>query len=94
MILKDIVYEYVPLELMNRPKTGFSIPLASWLRGDLKFLIQEYLDYKSISKSGLFNFDYIEKIKLDFLNNSNKHVDLIWKIIQFQMWYKNWMDND
>jgi asparagine synthase (glutamine-hydrolysing) len=93
-ILKDIVHEYIPKKIMDRPKTGFSIPLESWLKKDLKFLIYEYLDTNSISKTGLFNLDFAEKIKNEFLNNSNKHVDLIWKLIQFQMWYKKWIDND
>jgi asparagine synthase (glutamine-hydrolysing) len=94
MILKDIVHEYVPVQLMNRPKSGFSIPLESWLNSDLQFLIHEFLDAKSLSMSGLFNINFIEKIKYQFLTKSNPNVDLIWKLIQFQMWYKKWIINE
>ena len=94
MILKDIVHEYVPIKLMDRPKSGFSIPLESWLNNDLQFLIHDFLDAKSLSMSGLFDLDFIEKIKYQFLTKSNPNVDLIWKLIQFQMWYKKWVINE
>lgn len=94
MILKDIVHEYVPIKLMDRPKSGFSIPLESWLNNDLQFLIHEFLDAKSLSISGLFDLNYIEKIKYEFLTKSNPNVDLIWKLIQFQMWFKKWIVNE
>ena len=90
MILKEIVHEYVPLELMNRPKSGFSIPLKKWLKGDLKFLIDHYLNNKSLMRSGIFNIEYIEQLKLKFQNDINANEELIWKLIQFQMWHEKW----
>lgn len=93
-LLKDIVHEYVPENLMNRPKSGFSIPLANWLRGDLKFLLNQYLDEKTLKETNMFNLIFVQKIKFDFLNGSNENIDLIWRIIQFQMWFKNWINND
>ena len=94
MILKDIVHEYVPLELMNRPKSGFSIPLKKWLKGDFKFLIDHYLNNKSLMRSGIFNIEYIEQIKLKFHNEINANEDLIWKLIQFQMWHEKWFGKE
>ena len=40
-ILRDVLSKYVPKEILNRPKMGFGIPLAEWLRGPLKFLIEK-----------------------------------------------------
>lgn len=91
MILKDIVHEYVPIKLMDRPKSGFSIPLESWLNNDLQFLIHDFLDSKSLSISGLFDVEFILNIKHQFLKKTHSNVDLIWKLIQFQMWYKKWI---
>ena len=44
MILKDIVHNYVPKQLMDRPKTGFSIPVHAWLKEDLAYLLEEHLN--------------------------------------------------
>jgi asparagine synthase (glutamine-hydrolysing) len=90
-ILKDIVYKYVPKELMDRPKTGFSIPIYSWLKTDLKYLIEENLDSSSIEETGIFNIYSVEKIKNQFFNDQLDDLTIIWKLLQFQMWYKKWM---
>jgi len=90
-ILKDIVHEYIPKELMNHPKAGFSLPIYSWLNGDLSFLIDEYLNEKAITESGLFNVSFvIQQVKL-FKVNKLHYKPLIWKILMFQMWYSRWM---
>jgi asparagine synthase (glutamine-hydrolysing) len=88
MILKDIVHKYIPKELMDRPKSGFTPPIYSWLKTDLKYLLDENLN--GINESGLFNSQYVEKIRKDFLNDKLQDPTIIWKLIQFQMWYKKW----
>lgn len=90
-ILKDIVYDYLPKEMMQRPKAGFSIPVNKWLKNELTGLIDEELRYDEMRKQGIFNVDFVEKIITDFRNNKFFYELLIWKIVQFQMWYKRWM---
>ena len=50
-ILKDIVHKYVPREMMDRPKTGFSLPIYNWLMSDLSYLLEEYLNEQAINQS-------------------------------------------
>lgn len=90
-ILKEIVYKYVPKKIMDRPKAGFSIPLDSWLKTDLKFLIEDNLDKTSIELSNIFNHECVENLISKFENNKLYDSSIIWKLIQFQMWYKKWM---
>ena len=90
-ILRDIVYKYIPKELMDRPKTGFSIPIYNWLKTDLRYLIEENLDSSSIEETGMFNVSSVEKIKILFFNDQLDDLTIIWKLLQFQMWYKKWM---
>ncbi len=90
-ILRDIVYKYIPKELMDRPKTGFTVPIYSWLKTDLRYLIDENLNFVSIQDSDIFNFESVEKIKHQFFNDELDDVTIIWKLLQFQMWYKKWM---
>lgn len=91
IILKDIVHEFVPPNMLNRPKMGFSLPINKWLRDDLSFLIDEHLSDESIAASGLFNEKFVsEKVKL-FKENKLHHLPFIWKMLMFQMWFKKWM---
>lgn len=89
-ILKDIVYKYVPKSIMERPKAGFSIPVSLWLKKDLSYLIDDHLSASSISQSGLFNSNYIESMVRSFKNGNTVPFDMIWRILQFQMWYEKW----
>ena len=79
---------------MDRPKTGFSIPLKKWLKEDLKFLIEDNLSNHKIKASGVFNHNEVSKIRDGFLNNTFDNADLIWKIVQFQLWYFRWFDQN
>jgi asparagine synthase (glutamine-hydrolysing) len=90
-ILKDIVHQYIPKEMMDRPKSGFSLPIYSWLNKDLSFLIDEYLNRKEISKSGLFNIEFVEARVKEFKQGKLHYVTFIWKMLMFQMWYNKWI---
>lgn len=91
-ILKDIVHDYVPKEMMERPKTGFSLPIFSWLNTDLSYLLEEYLSGKAISKSNLFDVEFISQIVEEFKTGHFHYKPLIWKLLMFQMWYERWMN--
>lgn len=90
-ILKDIVYDYIPKQIMDRPKAGFSVPIDHWLKNDLSFLIDENLNEKALASSELFNVPFVLDIVKSYKNDSLHYKTLIWKLIVFQMWYFNWM---
>ena len=91
-ILRDIVHDYIPQELLDRPKMGFAIPIAKWLSNELKDHVETYLDEQKIKEQGLFNYEYITKIKMAFFNGRKEYDTKIWYILMFQMWYERWMD--
>ena len=76
---------------MDRPKSGFTLPINEWLKKDLLFLVEEYLSTKSIKESNVFDLNYVEVLKKKFFKNALYDPSIIWKIIQFQMWFKKWM---
>ena len=90
-ILKDIVHDYVPKEMMDRPKSGFSLPIYSWLRGDLSYLIDEFLSEEALKKSDLFNVDFLLGEIKKFKQNKLHYNPIIWHLLMFQMWYNKWM---
>lgn len=90
-LLKQIVHRYVPKSIMDRPKMGFAIPIAEWMMNDLRKYLDEYLNESVIQQQGIFNWSYIEKLKVEFLSGKKEFDQKIWYILMFQMWYHRWM---
>ena len=90
-ILKDIVHKYVPSKMMDRPKTGFSLPIYTWLRTELSFLLEEYLNESALSKPGCWNVPFCTKLITQFKANQLHYSPFIWYLLMFQMWYFTWM---
>jgi len=89
-ILKEIVHKYIPKEMMDRKKMGFSIPVFEWFQDELKDYFEEYLSETSIKQSGVFKYKYIKKMKDSYYSGyGNPHK--LWLILMFQMWWKKWM---
>lgn len=93
-ILKNIVHKYVPESIMNRPKMGFGIPIHKWLKKELKWMIDEYLDENKIKRQGFFNPKVIKQSVQYFLH-SNSTIDhqRIWFLLMFQMWFDRWVES-
>jgi asparagine synthase (glutamine-hydrolysing) len=90
--LKKIAHKYIPEELLNRPKMGFTPPLSTWLKGPLKEYIMHYLDKNRIESQGLLSYPVIERIKQDFYElNYSKASKKLWSLLVFQMWFEKWM---
>ena len=85
-IYKDILYQYVPKEMMERPKSGFMMPVDAWLRGDLRYLLEENLG--DTLDPVYFNVKQVKKIKDLYLQDKLGHENkVIWRILAFQLWY-------
>lgn len=91
-IIKEIVHQYIPKELMDRPKMGFAIPIENWLKNDLQDKVRYYLDIEKIETQGLFNSSMTEKLKVDFYSGKKECAVKIWYLLMFQMWYEKWMN--
>ena len=89
-ILRDITYQFVPKSLLDRPKMGFAIPLASWLANDLRELVETHLAKEVIEQQGIFNWEYIDRIKSSFYNGKKEYDTKLWYILMFQMWFEKW----
>ena len=91
-ILKEITHQYVPKEMMDRPKMGFAIPIANWLQKDLKDLVHTYINEKRIAGQGIFNWPQVKEI-LDSFYKGKKELDVkLWYLLMFQMWHARWME--
>ena len=89
-ILRKILYKYVPVELLERPKKGFGIPLAGWLKGELSYLVRDYLNEDKLKREGIFNPGVVSSSIKDFMNGSI-NVNKIWFLLMFEMWKEKWL---
>ena len=75
---------------MDRPKMGFAIPIESWLKNELRDLLDTYLSEDKILETGLFKWSEIEKLKENFLNGRKEFGVKIWYLISYLMWFEKW----
>lgn len=94
-LLRKVLYKYLPKELVERPKSGFNIPLSSWLKNDLKQIVEKFLSKERLIKSDIYNVNQIEKIKIEFFEKNNSDLaNIIWHILVFEMWKEKWLNDD
>ena len=89
VLLRKILEKYLPTELMNYPKQGFSLPLADWMRGSLKEIIYDHLNKKNIIEDGNFKYSSIKKIIDEHMMSKYNHEKKIWCIFNYFFWKNN-----
>lgn len=89
-LLKEIVHDYIPKSIMDRPKMGFAIPIESWLKNELRDLVETYLSEKKVTETGFFNWSEVNELKQSFLGGRKEFGVKIWYLLSFLMWYERW----
>ena len=87
-ILKKLLAEYVPMNLTERPKKGFSVPIDKWIRGPLRGWAEDLLSKQKIEKSGFFNYSEISKKWNEHINGKKNWRDSLWLLLMWQSWYE------
>lgn len=90
-ILKKITNKYIPEKFLNRPKKGFTVPIKLWFRNELYKNFEFYFSKNIIDKQELFNYDIINKMLINFKNGNDDDFELLWFLLIFQMWHKEWI---
>jgi asparagine synthase (glutamine-hydrolysing) len=90
-ILREMAAKYVPDELMNRPKTGFAIPRAEWLRGPLRDAASDLLFGNQTRNRGWFDTEATKKIFDRHVSGDNRD-RILWPAITLELWARNWLD--
>ena len=92
VLLKGAVAPWLPSELITRGKQGFGVPLASWLRSDLRELSRDLLTDTTARSRGLFRPDAVSGL-LNEHDEGHDHSTRIWALIQFELWHRNFIDD-
>ncbi len=88
-LLRQLLYRHVPRQMIDRPKKGFSVPLAVWLRGPLKDWAAALLDPAALRQQGLFHAEPIERKWREHQSGTHDWSTHLWSIIMTQAWLEH-----
>ncbi len=96
-ILKDIAYDYIPRELLDRPKVGFGAPLDQWLRGPLKEKLLDYSEKGYLERQGIFDAEYVSNMIRSYIRTGDggpatgeNYSKLSWSFFIFEQWFQHY----
>ena len=84
--LRQVLYKYVPRELIERPKVGFGIPVGQWLRGPLRDWAESLMDENRLMTEGYFHHAPIRTRWAEHLSGRRDHTASLWAVLMFQAW--------
>jgi len=84
--IRQVLYKYVPKELIERPKAGFAIPVGQWIRGPLREWAADLLNEERIRREGYFNPELVQQLWQQHLSGKYDWTPRLWAILMFQAW--------
>lgn len=90
-LLRQLLYKYVPRTLVDRPKTGFGVPIGNWLRGPLRDWAEGLLDEQRLRREGLLRVRPIRDAWRAHLSGRSNDEYRLWAVLMFQAWRERWM---
>ena len=88
LVLKKVLERYVPRELWDRPKQGFSSPIGDWFKGDLKANAAELLNPEKLHREWGFQPEYVRSLLEDHWSGRKNTAYYLWVLFALEMWRK------
>ena len=91
-LLKAAYADVLPRSVLAHRKQGFMIPLARWLRGDLRPLLDDLLGAERVRARGLFRVERVQALKQEHLAGRRSHADRLWTLMMAELWLREYLD--
>lgn len=91
-ILKKTMRDVLPREIISKEKRGFTLPMKTWIRNELKDLFVQKLSKENLKQIGLFNQEYVDRVISDHMNKNKDYQRHLWSLLSFVLWYENYIN--
>jgi len=91
-LLRRVLYRYVPQQLLERPKAGFSVPVGSWLRGPLRDWAESLIDPRRLRREGFMNPELVGEVWMHHCSGRRSDAGRLWVMLMFQAWLERELD--
>ena len=91
-LLRQVLARYVPSDLFERPKQGFELPIADWLRGGLREWAEDLISESALKQDGIFAPALVRQRWREHLNGNRNWQYSLWNVLMFQEWKRAWLD--
>lgn len=91
-LLRQVLYRHVPPSIVDRPKSGFAVPIAAWLRGPLREWAENLLDEQRLREEGWFDPAPVRRAWAAHLAGRGNHWEALWGVCVAQAWRERWAD--
>ena len=88
-LLKEVLYDYVPRQMFDRPKWGFSVPLSDWLKTELRDLLNFYTSKDIIESACLLDYKKVTELKDQYLGGKDYLYNRVWAIVVLHSWFQH-----
>ena len=88
--LRQILYKYIPKNIIDRPKKGFTMPIGPWLRGPLKPWLMDMLSHEKIKEQGFLDPNFVQRLISQHLSYKEDNSLKLWNILMWQTWLEKW----
>ena len=89
-LLRRVLARYIPRSVFERPKMGFEVPIAGWLRGPLRSWAEEFLDPRALEVGGVFAVGAVRNVLSEHLAGRMDAGHLLWSILMLEGWRHHW----
>jgi asparagine synthase (glutamine-hydrolysing) len=90
--LKRAVKDYLPSSVIRRGKKGFGVPVAEWLKENLRPLARDLLSPERVRRAGVFNPEYVSRLQDEHERGVANHRKLLWTLLMFELWHESFIE--
>jgi len=92
-ILREAMKGILPVEILDRPKMGFPVPVGNWFRGEYKHIVDEYVLSPRALERGIFDADFVRGLAAEH-NAGEDHDERLWSLVNFEIWQRRFIDGE